>query len=158
MAIPEFDNGIPLPLLLPFIGQGCEGRDVVSLCTQQAASQYSSAGQVEPDEPAASCDPCNASDPFVSRGRGAPKGLSVFEHVVLSFSLNHPLSTSVVDLPGDLVTALDFVIENSPCQVDQLRSERLHRLTMKAHELEKERSAWRFQSLLGEHEARDEVT
>jgi hypothetical protein len=143
MAPSLHDEGLPMQLLVSLSGQGGDEDDRVSPELPQAASQQPNSGRVEPSEPVASCADCpDPDEPFVSHGLGAPKGLSVFEHVVYACSVPHPFISARADLPDDLLYALDFVCNNNPGQVDLLRGERLHRLTMMATELEAQRQEW----------------
>ena len=141
MASPEYDYGIPARLVAPFLSQGAD-EEARANPSELAGGQCSISSQ-DRWLVASETDDCpDADDPFVADGLGAPKGLSPIEHVAWACTVPHPSVSDVLELPDDLESAISFVSTHTPGQVDEWRSERLHRMSMKAQELQTLRDEW----------------
>ena len=66
-------------------------------------------------------DAPDVKTPFVTRGGGAPVGLSESEHVHWGMSIDHPMQRGEDTLDKDLVEALEFECDNSPEVLDEYR-------------------------------------
>ena len=80
--------------------------------------------------------------PFVTRGGGAPVGLSESEHVHWGMSIDHPMQRSDDTLDTDLGEALEFECDNSPEVFDEYRNGKIDELLWQMAHLESERLSW----------------
>ena len=91
-------------------------------------------------------DPALVTDivsPFVHKGLGAPKGLSVMEQVALALGIDHPWRQwSRMALDADLIEAIEFELSHSPEEIDRYRTEVADWLTKAAQDLEEQRRIW----------------
>ena len=89
--------------------------------------------------------PADVHEPaFVINGAGAPKGLSVLEHVEWAQSLQHPDAVSLsTRVDADQQEAIDYELTATPSAIDFRRSELVASLTLQAHALRMEAQTWR---------------
>ena len=89
-----------------------------------------------------SVDPApDVMDPFVFRGLGSPKGMTVSEHIEWAMSQHHVFDDGG-EVEAELARCLDFEISHDVGSIDHFRMQVLERIRNKASELASERLSW----------------
>jgi len=84
----------------------------------------------------------DVNTPWVNDGAGAAKGMTPMEHVVWSQNVINPLSQTVPEVDDDLIDTVNFVCEETPSTVDDVREKALRWLTKVAADLRGEQEEW----------------
>ena len=80
--------------------------------------------------------------PLVLNGLGAPKGLSVWEHVLFGVRFTHLDAEHQELLPRRVLDAINFEIRHDSEFIDAFRSLELERLRLSARDLQSHRDRW----------------
>ncbi len=84
-------------------------------------------------------------EPFVPFGGGAPKGLSMEEHVLWSVSTTHEMQHALIEPAGvedDLLVAAQFELEEKLSVIDSARQDLVDEVLERMIHLEQERKTW----------------
>ena len=86
--------------------------------------------------------PPDPDSPYVPHGLGAPKGLSVWEHVLFGVRFPHPDDEHQELLPQRALDAVNFELLHGSEFIDAFRSLELERLRHSARDLQRHRDQW----------------